>query len=135
MHQVGTKDNRHKRVNQKETDTQGATKTSVKAKGRLPDTGMNGLETRFAGILEARKASGEVLWYMFQPMGLNIGTGAKYRPDFGVLLSSGEFVFYETKGFWREASRVRIKVAAALFPFRFIAVKWSKKDGWDYEEF
>jgi len=47
----------------------------------------------------------------------------------------GWFEIHETKGHWREAARVRIKVAADLYPwFKFVAVKWDKKQ-WVYEDF
>ena len=46
--------------------------------------------------------------------------------------------FHEVKGFWRDDARVKIKVAAEHFPFKFVAVrkkKLSEGGGWDVEEF
>jgi len=45
---------------------------------------------------------------------------------------------HEVKGFWQDDARVKIKVAADMYPFRFIAVKpRAKKDGggWQTEAF
>ena len=50
------------------------------------------------------------------------------------MLASGELEMHEVKGFWREDARLKIKVAAEQFPFRFVAVTKSK-DGWATEEF
>jgi hypothetical protein len=105
------------------------------ARGRLPGTTMNGLETAYAAFLEARKTDRDVLWWKFQPMRLRLADGAFYKPDFGVLTRECLFELHETKGFWREASRVRIKIAAEQFPFRFIAITRAKAGGWEREEF
>jgi hypothetical protein len=44
-------------------------------------------------------------------------------------------LLYEVKGMWREAARVRIKVAADRHPFRFIAVtKRLVRDGGGWKE-
>jgi hypothetical protein len=41
---------------------------------------------------------------------------------------------HEVKGFWQDDARVKIKVAASIYPFKFIAVK-KAKGGWEREEF
>ena len=41
---------------------------------------------------------------------------------------------HEVKGFWRDDARVKIKVAADIYPFRFLAIK-KAKDGWEKESF
>jgi hypothetical protein len=96
---------------------------------------MNKLEAAYDAHLQALHAAGEVLWHRFEPMKLRLASGAYYKPDFGVKLRDGSLEFHETKGFWREAARVRIKVSAELFPFRFIAVTRKKGGGWAREEF
>jgi hypothetical protein len=107
---------------------------------KLPPPEGNSLEQAFSLRLEARKQAGEILWHRFQPLRLRIGKGGRgmkayYKPDFSALTPDGDFILYETKGQWREASRVRIRVAAEIFPFfKFIAVT-KTKDGWEYEEF
>lgn len=52
--------------------------------------------------------------------------------------ANGEMEAHEVKGFWTDDARVKIKVAASLFPFKFVAVKvQSQKNGggWAIEEF
>lgn len=100
---------------------------------------MNKLESEWAMILEARKRAGEILWYQFEGLRLRLGEGAYFTPDFPVLNANGTLEFLECKGFWREAAKLRIRVAASLYPFwKFYAVrKIKKKDGggWDIEGF
>lgn len=104
------------------------------ARGRMPDLKMNKTEAAYARHLENRLLAGDILWWRWAPMRLRLANGSYYKPDFGVLTRDCLFEIHETKGFWREAARVRIKVAAEQFPFRFIAIK--KTDGgWDREEF
>lgn len=101
-------------------------------------TGMNGLEKRYAAELETRKHYGEVAWYAFESVKFKLADNTFYTPDFLVMLSDGTMEVHETKGFWAEHNRVKTKVAAAMFPFRFIAIKARpKKDGggWEVEEF
>ncbi len=107
-------------------------------KGRERASRMNGTEAAYATVLEGLKQAGQVHWYSFEPWKLRLADGAYYKPDFGVMTADGFLECHEVKGFWREAARVRIKVAASLYPFRFVAVqKVPNKDGggWKYEEF
>ncbi len=109
-------------------------KMPADAQGKPPVRGMNGLESAYDAHLQTLHAAGEVVWHRFEPMKLRLATGAYYKPDFGVQTRNG-FELHETKGFWREAARVRIKVAAELFPlWRFIAIK-RVNGGWVREEF
>jgi hypothetical protein len=110
-------------------------KLPASAQGKPPVRGMNKTEAAYAEHLQALYVAGRVLWWRFEPIRLRLANGAYYKPDFGVKLLDGSFELHETKGHWREAARVRIKVAAELFPmFRFIAVT---RDGgnWKREEF
>lgn len=99
-----------------------------------PKRGMNKTEAAYAQHLDLLKHAGEVLWWRFEPLKFRLADGAWFKPDFGVLLAGRAFELHETKGFWREAARVRIKVAAEQFPFKFVAIK---RDGasWMREEF
>jgi hypothetical protein len=99
---------------------------------------MNKTEAAYAETLEARKLAGEIQLYQFEPVSWRIARGAWYKPDFMVMMADDTIEFHEVKGFWAEAAKVRIKVAAAKLPFRFIAVKKrAKKDGggWEVTEF
>ena len=50
----------------------------------------------------------------------------------------GILEMHEVKGFWQDDARVKIKVAASIYPFRFVAVKARAKKhggGWEVENF
>ncbi len=104
-----------------------------------PDTGMNKTETEYAALLEARRRTGEIIRWRFEPVRFVLGKGSVYTPDFEVVLPDGTLEYHETKGHWREAAKVRIKVAATKFnDRRFVAiVKRAKKlgGGWTTQEF
>lgn len=96
---------------------------------------MNKLEAKYADHLRQRQIAGEVAWFEFESWKLRLAPNTFYTPDFIVMLEpSGEIEFHEVKGFWEDDARVKIKVAAASKPFRFIAVTW-KKGEWQYERF
>ena len=72
--------------------------------------------------------------YWAQAFTLAIGNGVRYTPDF-VVKQQGSLTAYEVKGpYARDDAKVKLKVAARLFPcFRWILV--SKMDGqWVFEE-
>jgi len=94
----------------------------------------NKLETSYAGLLELRRRAGEILAWEFERLTLVLADGTRYTPDFLVVFSD-HFEIHETKGFWRDDARVKIKVAATIFPwFRFVGVE-RKKGAWHYEQF
>lgn len=96
--------------------------------------GMNGLESAYASRLEAQRQAGEIEWWAFEPMKFKLADGAWYTPDFIILKDGAQFAV-ETKGFWREAARVRCKVFASKYPhIRLIAAKRVQKE-WVYEQF
>ena len=105
------------------------------AKGRIREQKMNKTEARYAEHLERLKLAGEILWYQYEAVTLKLADDTRYTPDFMVLLANGELEAHEVKGFWRDDARVKIKVAARLFPFRFIAVSMPKGGIWVTESF
>ncbi|MGQ7957666.1 DUF1064 domain-containing protein [Pseudomonas sp. SP16.1] len=106
------------------------------ALGRLPRGRMNKTEASYAVHLERRKAAGEVAWWVFEGVKLRLADATFYDTDFTVMLSTGELEVHEVKGHWTDDARVKIKVAAAQYPFRFIALKKSRDaSGWKVEEF
>lgn len=111
-----------------------ATKKRVQALGRLKPGTMNKLETAYGQHLELRKHAGEVAWYKFEGIKLRLADNTFYTPDFAVMLTSGEIECHECKGFWEDDARVKIKVAADIYPFRFIGIK-KDKTGWKIEDF
>ena len=74
---------------------------------------MNKTEADMARILQARQSRGEIAFWEFEAVTLHLGGGAKYTPDFLVILPSGAVQFIETKGghIW-DAAVVRFKVAS-----------------------
>jgi hypothetical protein len=110
----------------------------LRALGRLKTGTMNKTEAAYAALLEAQKAAGEVAWYKFEAIKLRLADNTFYTPDFAVMLCSGHLEMHEVKGFWADDARVKIKVAADMHPFRFVAIRpKAKKDGggWAVEEF
>lgn len=97
----------------------------LKPKGRKQG-GPSKAETRYGQSLEARKRAGEIFDYKHQPCGLRLAPKTFYHPDFLVVLANGRMEFHEVKGWLRDDSNVKIKVAASLFPwfvFRMIAAR------------
>lgn len=110
----------------------------VQALGRLKAGAMNRTEAAYAATLELRRAAGEVLWFKFEGLKFRLADNTFYTPDFAVMLAGGAMEAHEVKGHWADDARAKIKIAADMYPFRFIAIKVkAKKDGggWAVEEF
>lgn len=108
------------------------------ALGRLKTGEMNKTEAAYKERLELLRQAGEVAWFKFEGLKLRLADNTFYSPDFAVMLANGQMECHEVKGFWQDDARAKIKIAADLYPFRFIAVKVkAKKDGggWITEEF
>lgn len=110
----------------------------ARVRNHVPGT-MNKLEADYAAYLAFGKVSGEIRSYAFEAVKLRLAKLTFYTPDFLVITANGEVEFHEAKGFWEDDARVKIKVAAEMYPFfRFIAVtKRAQKHGggWEIEEF
>lgn len=89
---------------------------------------LNKTEKRFLAVLRAR-TSPTYETIGIQEITLRLGFDLRYSPDFHTVSPSGMITFYEVKGgFEREDAIVKLKAAAAKFPyFRFIKAVW--KDG------
>lgn len=108
------------------------------ALGRLPTGQRNKLEAEYERMLESQKEHGTVKWFRFEGLKLRLADNTFYTPDFAVMADDGIMECHECKGFWTDDARVKIKVAAEMYPFRFFAVKKLAKNlggGWDYESF
>ncbi len=95
--------------------------------------GMNKLEARYAReVLDIRQMAGEIVSWKYEAIKLRLAKRTYYTPDFLVFSRNG-FEIHETKGHWKDDSRVKIKVAAEMFPeFKFVAVQLHKGI-WIYE--
>lgn len=108
------------------------------ALGRLKPGQMNKTEAAYAAHLEQQRAAGVLAWWKFEGLKLRLADNTFYTPDFAVMHAVGLLEMHEVKGHWQDDARAKIKIAADLYPFRFIAVRArSKKDGggWDAEVF
>lgn len=98
--------------------------------------GMNKTEARFAVEWLAERSD----TFHFESIKLRLADRTWYTPDFVVWHGVGEVHVYEVKGSWKsphqEDSRVKLKVAAELYPqFQFFAAVPNKETGgWDIEE-
>ncbi|MDN8066312.1 hypothetical protein [Burkholderia vietnamiensis] len=107
----------------------------MQALGRLPAGRMNKTEAAYAELLAARVHVGEILEFKFESLKLRLADRTWYTPDFAVVLPDGAREIHEVKGRWTDDARVKIKVAADLYPYyRFIAVRRVKGE-WVREVF
>lgn len=111
---------------------------NLQALGRLKVGAMNKTEAAYAVTLEQRKYAGEVTWYKFEGLKFRLADNTFYTPDFAVMLAGGALEAHEVKGHWQDDARAKIKIAADMYPLKFVAVQVKpKKDGggWKLEEF
>lgn len=115
-------------------------KQRMQAKGRLPKGEMNETEKRYARHLDELKLAGEVLWWRFEAMKFLLAPVTTLTPDFMVQLADGTIEYHDVKGakaIYEDDAKVKMKVAAASFPFTFRVVYPVKKadgGGWNIEE-
>lgn len=70
-------------------------------------------------------------WVGVQCVTLKLGDDTRYTPDFICIDNLGDMVAVEVKGFWRDDAKVKIKVAARMFPFiQFEVIQKGKNDVW-----
>lgn len=108
------------------------------ALGRLKTGERNKTEQAYENHLADRQKAGDVLWFKFEGVKLRLADNTFYTPDFAVMLANGQIEMHEVKGYWIDDARVKIKVAAEMYPFRFLAAREKpKKDGggWQIEVF
>lgn len=99
--------------------------------------GMNKLERRYSQQLELRRLAGEIVWWGYEAIKLRLAERTYFTPDFVLQPPIGRLEIHETKGFWREDARLKMKAAAELFPFRFVGVQDAGRrgGGWIFEYF
>jgi hypothetical protein len=97
--------------------------------------GMNKLESDYERHLVYLRGEmlTNIIWFAFEGVRLRLASSAWFKPDFIVLTDTG-IEFHECKGpFFREAAKVRIKVAAELHPWALFYVVRKIKGVWEYE--
>lgn len=99
---------------------------------------MNKSEAAYALHLDILKSQGLVKWWKFEALKLRLADNTFYTPDFAVMPASEVIECHEVKGHWMDDARAKIKIAAAMYPFRFFAIQLLPKKtggGWKVEEF
>lgn len=120
--------------------TYGRNNNRMYALGRLKTGQMNKTEAAYAAHLEARRRAGEIAWIKFEGVKLRLADNTFYSPDFAVMCADGVLEMHEVKGslnYIQEDAKVKIKVAAEMYPFQFILVAPKPKKeggGWDVKE-
>lgn len=92
------------------------------------------LERDYARYLDSCKTAGEIWDWMYHPWRLRLAEGTYYTPDFLVVIPGGLIELHETKGFMREAARVRLNVAADKFKYITFKLIKRARHGWDITE-
>ena len=116
----------------------GNSKSGLFALGRLKTGQRNKTELAYENMLESMRISGDVLWYKFEGLKLRLADNTFYTPDFFVMMASGQLEAHEVKGHWQDDARAKIKIAADMYPFKFVAAKPKAKKnggGWELEVF
>ena len=103
---------------------------------------MNKTEAAYeANVLRPAQIAGEILWYKFEGVKLRLADNTFLTVDFPVMLADGTLEMHDVKGgkaVFTDDARVKMKVAADLYPFTFKAVYPRAKKhggGWDVECF
>lgn len=108
------------------------------ALGRLKTGQMNKTESEYYQYLKTLERTNEILWFKFEGLKFKLANNTTYTPDFVVMNKNGFIELHEVKGYWIDDARVKIKVAADMYPFKFMAIKKRTKKqggGWEIEEF
>ena len=105
----------------------------AKAPRRVPGT-MNKLEARYADeVLTPLLHTGRIRAFWFERLTFKLAADTRYTPDFVVIGEDDTLECHEVKGFFRDDAKVKIKVAADLFPFHFRLVRWQEKQ-WQVDD-
>lgn len=109
----------------------------VRARGRTrkPPGSMNRLESAYAQYLGLRQTAGDIVWFAYEPIKLRLADKTFLTIDFFLMLATGEIEAHEVKGSHLEDdAAVKLKVAAELYPFRFVLVRAGTRGGWELKE-
>jgi hypothetical protein len=100
------------------------------------------LEARYAEQLDGDRFGGLVAKWSYEALKLRLADRTFYTPDFFVVTVERRIELHEVKATWeaahQEDARVKLKVAAELFPeFRFFGITPAAcaGGGWDREAF
>lgn len=111
------------------------------ALGRLKAGERNKTEQAYENFLTALQHAGSVLWFKFEGIKLRLADNTFYTPDFAVMLANGQMELHEVKGaraIFADDAKVKVKVAAELYPFPFVVafpVLKSRGGGWEFDRY
>jgi predicted nuclease of restriction endonuclease-like RecB superfamily len=101
---------------------------------RLPPAEGNKTEQEYGLRLFSMEHRKEIRCYRYEPVKLKLAKKCFYCPDFFVWENDRTITVHEVKGWWRDDARVKIKVAARLYPMlQFLAVTKDGHGGWTFE--
>ena len=110
--------------------------TAISAAVVLPEVWpkQNKWEAEFGRYLQMNLPGTSV---MPQALTFRLARATSYTPDWIVWHGNGRTLeAFEVKGFWRQSGRIKIKMAARLFPqvvFSAVTRPKGKKGGWQFE--
>jgi len=94
---------------------------------------MNKLEANYAFVLDLAVKAGQILWWRFEGITLKLADDVRYTPDFAIMEADGMISFHETKGYMRDDARIKLRVAAVMYPFEFYLVQQKDGGAWTVE--
>lgn len=106
----------------------------LRALGRLKPGERNKTEARYENeVLKPALFSGSIFWYSFEGIKLRLADNTFLTIDFPVMNADGVLEMIDVKGaaaVFQDDAKVKMKVAAELFPFAFSVVyPVPKKEG------
>jgi len=99
-------------------------KTALALSPSKDEAKLNKLEAAWLAVLRANTA---LQWVGVQCLTVKIGDDCRFTPDFAAIDRSGKLLAYETKGFFRDDAKVKLKAAARQYPWiEFVLVTRTK---------
>ena len=101
---------------------------------------MNKTEARLDMALQVRMRSGEFLQVGFEALTFRLGFDCRFTPDFACWTPGGRLMCFECKGrkgktyFAKDDAVVKLKTAAAMYPYVKFFIVWPVGDCWGQKE-
>ena len=109
----------------------------VYARGSTKPGEMNQTEAKYAQYLELLRLDGEILWWKYEAIKFRLAPKTFLMTDFLVMKADGLLECHEVKGHMEDDAAVKLKVAADIYPFRFLLITVRPKregGGWVTKE-
>ena len=95
---------------------------------------MNKWEEAYQERLKIKLRAGEIQHFSYEALKFRLAEKkCWYTPDFIVLNADNCLEVHEVKGHWEDDARVKIKVAASLFPYMIFYAITKNNGVWTYE--